>query len=137
MALYRLYIIGCDEQKKRLTEFVQSQTSMINNMIEHEIADHPKMKKTDIEKEVLNTLIKAHSNFNGFGKTGELTLAKLDNDQIHFLLSHRHNGIDGEFSVFNTNVSEPMQLALNGKLGSIVGSDYRGVMRDQQKGGDL
>ena len=54
IALYRLYIIGFEEQKSRLTEFVQSQAVLINKMVEHEISDHPESKKEEIEYEVLS-----------------------------------------------------------------------------------
>ena len=129
MALYQLYIIGSEDQKNFLTEFAQSQAAMIDMMVAHEIDDHPKMEKTDIEKEVLSTLMGAHEKFKGFGKTGEFTLAKLDNDQIHFLLSHRDTGVNGMESVvkLNSNLAEPMQRALSGKFGDIVGLDYHGI----------
>ena len=129
MALYRLYIIGFEEQKNRLIEFAQSQAVMINRMAEHEMIDHPENNKTDIENEVLSTLMDAHKKFKGFGETGEFTLAKLEKDHIHFLLSHRHTGVNGMKSVFNVNTSlaKPMQRALSGKSGYIVGADYRGV----------
>lgn len=127
IVLYRLYIIGFEEQKNRLTEVVQSQAVMINMMAEHEIHDHQEKEKTYIENEILQTLMLAHKKFQGFGKTGEYTLAKLDKDNIQFLLRHRHNGVDNMKSVAreNGNLAEPMRLALSGKTGYIVGSDYR------------
>lgn len=127
MALYRLYLIGFEEQKNRLTELVQSKKVMINILAEHMIHGHPEIEKKDIKKEVLSTLMDAHKKFKGFGETGEFTLAKLDKENIHFLLSHRHTGVDDMKSVSkeNSNLAEPMRHALSGKSGYVVGSDYR------------
>ncbi|GIT97384.1 diguanylate cyclase domain-containing protein [Sulfurovum sp. TSL1] len=129
MALYRLYSVGFEEQKNRLTELVQSKAVMINILAEYTIHGHQEKEKKDIEKEVLSTLMSAHKKFKGFGKTGEFTLAKLDKDNIHFLLSHRHGAVDDMKSVSkkNSNLAEPMRHALSGKSGYIVGSDYRGA----------
>ena len=77
----------------------------------------------------------AHSRFEGFGETGEFTLAERDGDEIVFLLSHRHRGsedagIENPLSrpiPFNSDIAEPMSRALSGESGIIVGLDYRGV----------
>jgi diguanylate cyclase (GGDEF)-like protein/PAS domain S-box-containing protein len=129
MALYRLYLVGFEEQKNRLTELVQSRAVMINILAKDKIGEHPKREKKDIEKEVLSALMDAHKKFKGFGKTGEFTLAKPDKDNIDFLLSHRHGTVDDMKSVFkeNSNLAEPMRHALSGRSGYIVGSDYRGA----------
>lgn len=128
ISIYRLYNIGFEQQKKRLTEAVQSQAVMIDIMIKHEIQDH-KYSKINIEEEVLANLIIAHKQFAGFGETGEYTLAKLDNGNIHFLLRHRYDGVDDMKSVSleHSNLAEPMRRALNGNSGVFVGLDYRGA----------
>lgn len=127
ISMYRLYEIGLEQQKKRLAEVVQSQSSMINMLFEHESDDHNiSIKK--IEKEVLKSLMYVHKQFSGFGKSGEYTLAKLENDKIHFLLRHRHSGVDRMHSVpfENSKLAEPMRMALKGYPGAFIGLDYRG-----------
>ena len=127
ISIYRLYNIGFEQQKKRLTEIVQGQAVMINGMAEHEMQDH-QYSKIDLEKEVLDNLISAHKQFAGFGNTGEYTLAKLDEGKIHFLLRHRHTEVDNmdNVSIEHSQLAEPMRRALNGKVGAFIGLDYRG-----------
>lgn len=126
IAIYRLYHIGFEEQKKRLIEIAQSEAIMIDIMAKHEILDH-NYTKPEIENEVLESLVRVHKQFTGFGKTGEYTLAKLKNGKINFLLSHRHNNVNRMNSIsINSTLAEPMRRALNGKAGSLIGLDYRG-----------
>ena len=48
---------------------------------------------------------------------------------IVFLLSHRHYDLENPKPVpFDSNLAEPMRLALQGKSGTVIGNDYRGVM---------
>ncbi|MFA6137467.1 MAG: diguanylate cyclase [Sulfurimonas sp.] len=126
ISIYRLYHVGFEEQKKRLTELVQSRAVLIDGLIEHEQTGD---KKGNAEEVVLKELMFADTKFEGFGKTGEYTLAKLDKDKIHFLLRHRHNEVDRMKSVsMNSDLAEPMRRALNGKSGTLVGLDYRGEL---------
>ena len=116
-----------NNKKKRLTEVVQSQSSMINMIFEHESGDH-NMSIKEVEEEVLNGLMYVHNQFSGFGKSGEFTLAKIVNDKINFLLRHRHNELDRMCSVpfENSKLAEPMRMALKGYSGAFIGLDYRG-----------
>jgi len=128
ISIHRLYQIGIDQQKDRLKEVVESQASMINTIFRHEIDDH-NMSIQNVEDEVLHNLIHAHKQFIGFGESGEFTLAKLDNNKIHFLLRHRHNEVNRMNSVLfkDSKLAEPMRRALKGDSGVFVGLDYRGV----------
>ena len=128
IALHSLYTIGLDEQKNRLVEFVQSQAIMINKQVKHEMHDH-QASKSDITHEVLKTITSAHHEFQGFGKTGEFTLAKLENDNIFFLLRHRYTGTENTqiISLKNSKYAEPMRRALRGETGYIIGLDYHGA----------
>ena len=75
----------------------------------------------------ISQVIDAHKNYVGFGATGEFTLSKKQGDYIIFILSHRHFDLDKPKPVpWNSNLAEPMRLALSGKSGIIIGLDYRG-----------
>lgn len=128
ISIYRLYQIGCEEQKSRLNDIVKSQANMINSIFKHETNDH-NMPLEFIKKELLENLTYAHKHFMGFGKSGEFTLAKLKNGKIHFLLRHRHGKADKMDSIpfKDSKLAEPMRRALNGLSGAFVGLDYRGV----------
>ncbi len=70
----------------------------------------------------------AHAWYRGFGETGEFTLSSRANNQIVFLLSHRHYDLDKPKPVpWDSKLAEPMRLALSGKSGTVIGLDYRGA----------
>ena len=131
-SIYGLYKIGFEQQKKRLTEIVRSEAVMIDMLIDYQIKmDHlhsPKDAISQAKAEVLDKLMYAHKKFVGFGETGEYTLGTLDNDNIAFLLSHRHKETGKvNFVPINSLLAAPMRMALKGETGTIIGLDYRGT----------
>ena len=42
----------------------------------------------------LSQIVEAHENFEGFGETGEFTLARREGDRIEWLLRHRHEDVE-------------------------------------------
>ena len=127
-SIYGLYKIGFEQQKKRLSEAVQSEAVMINMLIKYEMNRKDQHSTTlEIKKTILDKLAFAHKKFLGFGESGEYTLGELQNSQIHFLLSHRHSDINkAGFTTLDSNFAQPMQMALKGHTGTIIGLDYRG-----------
>lgn len=122
-----LYHTSVKEERERLKETAKSQARLIEA-----IARFDKVYSNDYPLGALQATIDqikdAHSKYSGFGQTGELTLAKKENEQIVFILSHRHYDLDNLKPVsWNSNLAEPMKLALSGKSGTIIGNDYRGV----------
>jgi diguanylate cyclase (GGDEF)-like protein/PAS domain S-box-containing protein len=126
IAIYRLYNVGFEEQKKRLTEIVQSEAIMIEIMFNHKINKQYESQE-ELKKVALKNLMYAHKQFFGFGKTGEYTLGELSKGNIHFLLRHRHNEVDNmnTVSIEESNLAEPMRKALKGESGAFIGLDYR------------
>ena len=43
---------------------------------------------------IISQVEDAHESYEGFGKTGEVTLAQHDGSEIAFRLRHRHEGLD-------------------------------------------
>ena len=114
IAIGFLYHTAIEEEKKRLTETVKSQARLIEAMAEYG------MQET-ILRPMLN---QAHGHYREFGETGEFTLGKKERDEIVFLLDHRHYDLDNPRPVpFNSNLAEPMRLALLGKSGTVIGLD--------------
>ncbi len=112
-----------EQQQKRLIEIAQSRARIIEAMARSD------MKHTvgEVFSNTLNQLIDAHNHYQGFGKTGEFTLAKREGEQIVFLLRHRHSTLEKPVPVsFHSQLAEPMRQALQGKSGTLVGLDYRG-----------
>ena len=64
----------------------------------------------------------AHERYEGFGETGDFTLARREGDQIVFLLRHRQDDLDRPRPVaFDSPFAEPMRRALTGKSGTVIG----------------
>jgi len=130
-AIVILYRVSFAQQKLRLIESVESQSSLIEAISRHDT----KHQHDSIRESFDDTLMQirdAHENYVGFGKTGEFVIAELDGNNIKFLLSHRHAvGTQKEshtppsFLMGDKNAI-PIQLSLAGKSGAIINLDYRG-----------
>ncbi|MDH5649581.1 MAG: hypothetical protein OEY67_07985, partial [Gammaproteobacteria bacterium] len=127
-AIGLLYFASFQQQRLRLIESAQSQARLIEAMAEHGYLDNREEDPEVAFNAILGQIIRAHNKYEGFGKTGEFTLAKLVGNQIVFLLSHRHYDLDEPKPVaFDSKIAEPMRNALKGNAGSVIGLDYRGV----------
>ncbi|MEJ1298401.1 MAG: PAS domain S-box protein [Candidatus Sedimenticola sp. (ex Thyasira tokunagai)] len=120
-----LYSVSFDQERHRLIETAHSRARLIEAIARFDMAH----SGAHAFEDTLGQLIEAHSNFKGFGETGEFTLAKREGDQIVFLLSHRHHDLTNPNPIpFNGKKSAPMRLALLGNSGSLIGLDYREEM---------
>jgi hypothetical protein len=121
-----LYHTATTEEISRLKETAQSQARLIEAVARFDKVysnDYP----SGARQATINQIKDAHSQYRGFGETGEFTLSTKENNQIIFLLSHRHYDLDNPQSVpWDSELAEPMRLALSGKSGTIIGIDYRG-----------
>ncbi len=121
-----LYTTSFQEQRERLVETAQSQARLMEAVGRFDSIysnDYPEGSVAA----TLSQVIDARRNYKGFGETGEFTLARCEGENIVFLLSHRHFDLDNPKPIrFDSDLAEPMRLALSGKSGTIVGLDYRG-----------
>ncbi len=121
-----LYRTAIREETIRLSETARSQARLIESVARFDKAyshDYPRGAR----EATLSQIREAHSQYLGFGITGEFTLAEKRNDQIVFLLNHRHYDLDNPKPVpWGSTFAEPMRLALSGKSGVVSGLDYRG-----------
>ena len=125
--IFSLYQLAFDQHKRRLIETVKNQKLLIESI--HQFNSNNNQEGPDGSLRTTLLLIReAHQRFEGLGKTGEFTLAKLQDNQIIFLLSHRHYDMENPESVpINSGIAEPMRRALTDKSGTVVGPDYRNV----------
>ncbi|OIQ02202.1 MAG: hypothetical protein COZ02_10485 [Zetaproteobacteria bacterium CG_4_10_14_0_8_um_filter_59_127] len=123
VAIGSLYQTALEEQRKRLVDTAQSRAAMMNA-----VASYDKQHSgAQAFEHTPGQIREAHRNFHGFGETGEFTLARREGDPIVFLLSHRHHDTVHLHPVaFDGAEAIPMQHALKGESGSIIGRDYRG-----------
>lgn len=131
ICLYFSYYISLTQNENRLRELAQNQARIIESVSEFDMYN---FTNNIISQETAwqNTMLQiqgAHEKYEGFGQTGEFTLAKKVDDKIIFLLSHRHFDSHELRPVsLHSNFAEPMKAALNGKSGVMQGKDYRGEM---------
>ncbi|MEE8353556.1 MAG: ATP-binding protein [Dehalococcoidales bacterium] len=122
-----LYRTAIDGQRERLVETARSQARLIEAVARFDSA-YSQGFPGGSGSATLSQIIDAHDNYAGFGETGEFTLARLEENDIVFLLSHRHEDLEVPSPVpFDSELAEPMRQALLGRSGSIVALDYRGV----------
>lgn len=132
VALTILYQASFEQTRARMVDIVETRARMLEAVTEHELLCHSEIYHTPNASEVaashaLAELADAHRHSEGFGETGEFTVAKLDNDSIVFILHQRlRESPELQAIALNSGLAQPMELALQGKSGSIVGLDYRG-----------
>jgi len=122
-----LYRAAFNEEKARLVETAESQARLIEAVARYDAVhsiDHPGGSGAA----TLQQIVDAHRQYEGFGETGEFTLARREGDLIVFVLEHRHAQVERPAPVpFDSALAEPMRRALSGQSGTVVGLDYRGA----------
>jgi signal transduction histidine kinase len=128
IAVYVLYDAGFSVHRARLKEVVQSRARIIEAIARFDAQFSGEDVPGGSTAATLSQITAAHEEFEGFGETGEFTLARREGDQIVWLLGHRHEDVDTPEPIpLDSGLAEPMCRALSGKSGTIIGSDYRGV----------
>jgi len=124
-----LYNASFEQQRMRLTELVKNQVGIIEAIAVHENINGQGNDSEYAKQTTLSQLTLAHDDYDGFGETGEFVLAKKEGNEIVFLLSHRHRTSNNVARIsIMSNHAEPMQRALSGESGSMIGRDYRGEL---------
>jgi signal transduction histidine kinase/ActR/RegA family two-component response regulator len=130
ISLWMLYSTALESQRDRLREIAQGRARMMEAVGHHDMAlaevVGPPAGFSDPAEATLAQFRQAHEGFEGFGETGEFTLAQREGDEIAFVLHHRHPGSKDRVS-FDSELAEPMRRALSGESGTLIGLDYRGV----------
>lgn len=143
-----LYNVAFEEVCARLVDTVRSRARMMEAVAHFDQKYSPDYPGGPIAA-TLAQVREAEGAFAGFGKTGEFTMAHLEEGRIHFVLTHRHDvpghsHTPNEFLEpaeaasamhlrewlripFDSINAEPMRRALSGEAGTVTGPDYRGV----------
>ena len=123
-----LYRAAFEEERARLIESAQSQARLIEAVARYDAA-HSSDLPGGGGAATLQQIRDAHLGYEGFGETGEFTMARREGDFIVFVLEHRykHTGLP-EPVPFASARAEPMRRALLGQSGTVVGLDYREVV---------
>lgn len=125
LTIFSLYKLALHEHENQLVDIVNNQKLLIESMHQFNSTHNQKVSGGAIGA-TLRQIKEAHQRFKGLGETGEFTLAEKQDNQMVFLLSHRHYDKENPNPVpINSKTAEPMRRALSGKSGIIVGLDYR------------
>lgn len=131
VAFTTLYNAAFEEERARLVETAAHQARLMEAIARFDeqtnLINHPE----GVAGATLIQMRDAHAHDNGFGRTGELNLAKFENEHVVWLLSHRHHDAFGSQDrhapvPMGSTYAEPMQRALLGQTGTMIGRDYRG-----------
>jgi len=128
IAIYVLYRAAFEVHKARLEEVAVSRARLIEAVGRFDAQFSQDDFPGGAREATLSQVVEAHENFQGFGETGEFTLARREGDEIVWLLRHRHGDLEVPSPVpLATELAEPMRRALRGECGTVVGLDYRGA----------
>ncbi|RED49655.1 HD domain-containing phosphohydrolase [Aestuariispira insulae] len=121
-----LYDTAFEQNANRLRTMVENRKQMIQAVMVHGVNNHKETPDTARE-DTLSQIRNAHSSFESFGLTGEFTVAEQIEDQIRFIFRQRHSGIEVPKAItVDSADTSPMQRALNGESGTMIGIDYYG-----------
>jgi len=127
VVLFVLYRNHIHKARADLVVTAQSQARLIEAIARFDVAQIPD-DPGGAEEAILKQITDAHEKYQGFGETGEFTLARREGNQIVFKLRHRHAEVQVPEPVpFDSELAEPMRRALDGRSGTMIGLDYRGV----------
>lgn len=124
--LWLLYQDAIRNYSERLQEAATAQTILVTSVLALS-GQNPELSEQPLQT-VLQVLRRANESFTGIGRTGELTLAGRQNNDVAYYHSQRHQGQPGpDLVLFRSPLSMPMQKALAGESGLMIGQDYRGI----------
>jgi PAS domain S-box-containing protein len=125
-AIGMLYETAYERERLHLIANVRHQARIMESMAQFD-ASSRHSDPGPYESAALAQIKDAYSRHQALSDTAELTLARLEGDQIVFLMRHRHEETGQPDPVgLSSGLAEPMIRALEGRSGSMVGRDYHG-----------
>jgi PAS domain S-box-containing protein len=122
-----LHRTSLEQHRARLAHLVQHRTSIIKSVLVSSASLDGKEVRERAKAEEIREITRVYRSFRRFGETGEFTLARINGGQIEWLVPHWDLDVDGlPHTPSDDELAEPMQRALRGESGIMVGLDYRG-----------
>ncbi|MGD0516961.1 MAG: ATP-binding protein [Thermoguttaceae bacterium] len=118
LALWMLYGTFWRQQEQLLTQQVDEQVRLLETIGGSNNWDREKTLKDFVEFNAKHSRL---------GATSECTLACRDGDGLRFLFRKHPDALSRLPASSDTALAEPMRKALEGKTGTLVGKDYRGI----------
>ncbi len=125
-----LYNTALDQQRARLFEVADTQARLIEALARSDQANYGLTHTPEETFEYsLSQVREVQSRIQGLGRTGEFSLAQLQDNHIVYLMTSR-KGYDPDHPIIvplDSQLAEPMRRAIRGETGTMAGKDYRGV----------
>ncbi len=123
-----LYRVGLAREGDALAEVVRSQVSLAEAVFLDELEEHGRDTASAIEG-TLAQVLAAQRRFVGFGRTGELTMARRVGDTLVYEIGLRRDTTRMATPIpLPSDLGEPAQHAVAGETGVIRALDYSGVL---------
>ena len=135
-----LWSTAVEQKKNDLVHIAQSQARLIEAIARFDMRHNRIDWETPIGErgptsllsqragaDTFSQIVDAHKHYQGFGQTGEIVIAGIENSQILFLLRHGSEIFEGSKSIpLEGILAEPMRRALSNLSGTMIGLDYEG-----------
>lgn len=130
--VYVLYTEAVNSRRDWLIDVVHNQVGMIEAILDSEKSNAERLHDRDWMASTLTRITQAQTRFKGFGRTGEFVIARQEGNVIRFLIQQRNTAdspAPAKFQIVPANgpTAIPMQRAVEGGSGWIIGPDYRGI----------
>jgi PAS domain-containing protein len=127
LAILILYETAIDEERQRLVDAVRRQARLIEAIMRQE--QRVQQGAVEARAVALSQVLDGESALGGPWQSAEFVLGERRGDEIVFLSRSRPDGRGMPAPVpFASERAQPMRRALSGESGSMIGSDYRGVL---------
>ncbi|MCE9680599.1 PAS domain S-box protein [Shewanella sp. AS1] len=128
MGFGMLYQTKLDDWRENLSYTVTMQASLMESVAKHDAFFNDSWRTGAASAATLGQVTESLSDSHGLGRTGELLLARRDNNQIVFLIPARKLGNKKpQPEPLDSLVATPIRLALEGGTGIYQGPDYAGA----------
>jgi PAS domain S-box-containing protein len=128
LAMFLLYRATFEQHRNRLIQMAQHRAEILATVAELDTGLHEEAIRGGPAGRELSELVEVYRHFSTFGDTGEFTLARLEGDQVVWLLRSRDDDAEAErLTLLEAEAPTPIQRALRGESGSIAALDSRGT----------
>ena len=129
LTISALYNTAFEKQREQLEATVRGQATLISAVADFDSHFSQGDHAAGALGATLSQVKDAHKRYKGFGETGEFNIGKLEGNKVNFISRSRYTKsqeIKETQITMGSLIAIPMQRALSGKSGTIIGKDYRG-----------
>lgn len=127
LAIAMLYETSFEQSRSQLVQSAKDQADLMDAVLMFDREHHSDLPHTP-GPDTLVHIRNAYDQYPSDGQIGEITLAQQRGGKIVYLVTHGR--VDDQQVApipLDSHLAEPMQRALAGQTGSMIGLDYRGV----------